>query len=208
MKVYKKAQKSSKLNPNKVNFDYKSKKRSKKKSNKRSKRNKTKKRKSKNMRKKLRGGASAGQYPEYYMNRLENELTDSIDELKKKLWDELTEQDRSILTKLGYSKGEWPANVAVAPAVASAAVAKTPEEVEFDETKEIIIDYLISLGYNLERIKGLNNTQKQILANYVGLFFYGHHKGKYYHQVLREILDFNFKVSGIENHISNTINRS
>ena len=75
----------------------------------RTRKNSRKRSKKKNTRKKLRGGAmNPGQKA-----RLILDLTDSIDNLEKKLWGELTYQDKVSLEMLGYEKGKWPANVAI-----------------------------------------------------------------------------------------------
>ena len=122
----------------------------------RTRKNSRKRSKKKNTRKKLRGGAmNPGQKA-----RLILDLTDSIDNLEKKLWGELTYQDKVSLEMLGYEKGKWPANVAIKkiyPFPFPTAVAR-----------------LYDLGFELKDIKGVlgdeTDDEKKIMEAQNKLF--------------------------------------
>jgi hypothetical protein len=73
---------------------------------KRTKKNTRKRSKKKNTRKKLRGGSRVDFTPI-------DKLSRPYEELKKKLWRELKPKDQVNLKQLGYSEGNWPANVAI-----------------------------------------------------------------------------------------------
>ena len=73
---------------------------------KRTRKNTRKRSKGKNTRKKLRGGSRL-----VFYGHLIDKLSHPYEELKKKLWRELKPKDQVILKQLGYSEGNWSANV-------------------------------------------------------------------------------------------------